>query len=72
MKARIADAVYALDEALRHASEVRYVAALRGHAARTEYLRGVAGVRGAASAERLRKEAWAVIKAGPAADAGRR
>jgi uncharacterized alpha-E superfamily protein len=66
MKARIADAVYALDEALRHASEVRYVAALPGHAARSEYLQGVAGVRGAASAERLRNDAWKLIKAGPA------
>lgn len=43
-------------EAHRHACEVRYVRAMRWDAEREDYLTGVAKQRGAAAAQRLRRD----------------
>lgn len=49
-------------EANRHRCEVGYVAGLADHTARSSYLAQVTVHRGTAMAERLRREAWALIQ----------
>ncbi len=52
-------------EAHRHRCEVAYVAGLADHAARTRYLALVAEHRGPAVAERLRLDAWELLRESP-------
>lgn len=47
-----------LSEQHRHRCEVSYMLALPDHTARARYLALVAGARGAAVAERLRRDVW--------------
>lgn len=46
----------------RHACEVRYVAGLKSHVARSQYLQGVERRRGKADADRLRADTWALMQ----------
>ena len=47
----------------RHACEVRYVANMDTNVQRAAYMRGVTKARGAAAADRLRRDAWALMSA---------
>jgi len=52
-------------EAHRHACEVRWLAARPTDAARAEYLALVTARRGFAAADRLRRDAWAILNPAP-------
>lgn len=55
-----------VDEATRHAREVKLVATLDSNEDRTRYIEGEDGVRarrGDAEAERLRRDVWQLMKA---------
>ena len=48
----------------RHACEARAVAGMESNAARAEFLRDVAKRRGEEAAERLRRDAWEILRKG--------
>ncbi len=49
-------------EAYRHECEVRFVYSMKANYLRRDYLEGVAKHRGDAAAQRLRKDAWALMR----------
>lgn len=49
-------------ESYRHECEVRFVASMKAHYLRRDYLEGIAKHRGDLAAQRLREDAWALMR----------